>query len=225
LATEDVDLAAPLELQHDGSRRLLDRLLEAGFDEEVRGAEEPAFIYPLRGQERAYLQFIANLTGSGTKRSGDRDRLMRFSGIHAEKLRHVDVLLHATWNVRLEAEGIARPVRVANPSAYLAQKLLTLEERPSAQRAKDLLYVFDTLAIFAESARQLGEQAETLVPPLSKKARAKITRAAEAHCFTEGTTAHEAANIARDQRQNPPTAAHIASACAFALPRVLPGLL
>lgn len=225
LATEDVDFAAPLELQHHRSRELLDRLLEAGFDEEIRGAENPAFIYPLRGQEQAYLQFIANLTGSGTTRSGERDRLMRFSGIHAEKLHHVDVLLHATWTVRLEAEGIALPVRVVNPSAYLVQKLLTLGKRRSAQRAKDLLYIFDTLAIFAQSLRQLGEQAGTLVPVLPKNAKKKIRRAAEVYCFTDGVTAREASNIAQEQRQSPPTAIQIVTACAITLPRVLPELL
>jgi len=225
LATEDVDFAAPLELQRDGSHQLLDRLREAGFEEKVRGTEEPAFIYPLRGQETTYLQFIANLTGSGRKRSGDRDRLMRFSGICAEKLRHVDVLLHATWDVSLEAEGTALQVRVANPSAYLVQKLLTLEERIPAKRAKDLLYIFDTIAIFSESLSQLGDQAETLVPMLSRKARKKITSAAAIHCFTEGATAREAAKIAQDQRQLPPTATKIVAACALGMRRILPDLL
>jgi len=209
LATEDVDFAAPLGLQHDGSRALLNRLVEAGFDEQVRGAEAPSFIYPLRGPEHAYLQFIANSTGSGTKRSGDRDRLMRFSGIHAEKLRHVDLLLHATWDVRLSAEEIAIPVRVVNPSAYLVQKLLTLGERTPAKRAKDLLYVFDTLAIFAGTLGELGERAGTLLPVLSRAARKKIRRSAETHCFTNGATAYEASNIAQEQRRSPPTAAQV----------------
>ena len=225
LSTEDVDFAAPLGLQHDGSRELLDRLLEAGFEEKIRGAEDPAFIYPLRDQEHAYLQFIANLTGSGTKRSGEKDRLMRFSGIHAEKLRHVDLLLHSTWYVQLSADGIALPVRVVNPSAYLVQKLLTIGERAPAKRAKDLLYVFDTLTIFADALRQLGDQAGTLLPVLSINARKKIRRSADAFCFTDGVTAQEASNIAQEQRQPPPTAAQIVSACSVALPRVLPELL
>lgn len=225
LATEDVDLAAPLGLQHDGSQGLLDRLLEAGFEVKVRGAEDPAFIYPLRDQEPAYLQFIANLTGSGSKRGGERDRLMCFSGIHAEKLRHVDVLLHSPWDVQLTSGGIALSVRVVNPSAYLVQKLLTLGERAPAKRAKDLLYVFDTLAIFEGALRQLGDQAGALLPVLSHKAWKKVRSSAEAHCFTEGAAAHEAADIAREQRRSPPSAAQIASACALALPRVLPDVL
>lgn len=225
LTTEDIDFAAPLELQHDGSRQLLDRLLEAGFEESIRGAEYPAFTYPLRGQERTYLQFVANLTGSGTTRSGEKDRLMSFSGIHAEKLRHIDVLLHAAWKVELEAEGLPLSVRVVNPSAYLLQKLLTLGERATPKRAKDLLYIFDTLTLFGESLRALGEQAQALVPELSRKTGNKIKKAAETYCFTDGPAAHEAAKIAQEQRQSPPTATQIVSACEFALPRVLPDLL
>lgn len=225
LVTEDVDLAAPLELQHDGSRRLLDRLLEAGFEEEVRGAQEPAYIYPLQGQGSSYLQFIANLTGSGRKRGGAKDRLMRFSGIQAEKLRHVDILLHSAWNASLESEGLALQVQVTNPSAYLVQKLLTLEGRIPAKRGKDLLYIYDTLTIFSESLTQLGDQMKALVPELSRKAKERASRTASNHCFTDGETAAYAAKIARAQRQRPPTAADIAAACKLGLPRVLPALV
>lgn len=105
LTTEDVDVAAPLELQHDGSQALLERLTEAGFTEEVRGADEPAYIYTLGGRDAACVQFLAHLAGSGTRRDGRRDRLLRFSGIHAEKLRHVDVLMDTTCDVPLGHDG------------------------------------------------------------------------------------------------------------------------
>ena len=147
---------------------------------------------------------------------------MRFSGIHAEELRHLDILLHATWEVQLEADGVALRIRVVNPSAYLVQRLLTLEERLPAKRAKDLLYIFDTLAVFSESSSQLGDRAEALVPALSARAREKIRRAARIHCQTHGTTAGQAGRIAMDQRRLPPTAAQIVAACALGLPRALP---
>lgn len=224
LMTEDIDLAAPLELQHDGSRQLLDRLLTAGFEPRVSGAEYPAYTYPLQNHSSAYLQFIANLTGSGTTRDGSRDRLMRFSGIHAEKLRHVDVLLHAPWEANLEREGDSISVRVANPSAYVLQKLLTLRDRRPAKRAKDLLYIFDTLALCSDTLSELGDQTQALVPELSNKAAKRARTTADEHCFTEGRSAHEAARIAGDQRQAPPTAQRVVAGCRLGLTRMLPTL-
>lgn len=221
LVTEDVDFAAPLELQHDGGRDLLDRLLHAGFEEEVRGADEPAYLYRLPGDDSAYLEFIADLVGSGTKRGGKRERSMLFSGIHAQKLRHVDVLLHAPWEVEVRFEGGDLRLRVANPVAFLTQKLLTLKARRPAKQSKDLLYIFDTLAIFADSLRELEKSAPDLVPDLPHKARAKILRTATEICFTEGPASRGAAAIAAEQRDRPPDSAQIVSACELGVRRVL----
>ncbi|MFT5286631.1 MAG: hypothetical protein ACI8TQ_002801 [Planctomycetota bacterium] len=92
LTTEDVDIAAPLELRFDKSQNLLSQLNEAGFVEEVRGADEPTYIYRSVDEQESYVQFIAPLKGSGIKRDGTKDRLLRFSGINAEKLQYVDLL-------------------------------------------------------------------------------------------------------------------------------------
>ena len=101
LTTEDVDLAAPLQLAQAGGEDLAARLRAAGFEAEVRGAEEPCHRYRF-GQTIATLQFIAPLQGSGLNRSGRRDRSLRFSGIVAEKLRSVELLLDAPWPLELD---------------------------------------------------------------------------------------------------------------------------
>lgn len=245
LTTEDVDLAAPGDLSSTRDQRLLQGLLAAGFDEVVRGAEEPTFLYTLRSDAQTYIQFVAHATGSGRKRSGERDRLMTFSGIRAEKLGHVDILLHAPWTVTMDvdpsggplsprdrvaaapsgAEGNTLDVHVANPPAYLAQKLLTLASRPFDKRGRDLLYVFDTLALFGDALDRLGSQARELVPGLTAK-RARAARlAVERHCQPDATAIRQATRIARDLRRSTPPPDQLASAIRRNLPRVLPQLL
>jgi len=221
LTTEDVDIVAPLELQHDGGSHLLHCLKEAGFEEEVRGGTEPAYIYRLRGQRGAYLQFLADLGGSGRKRSGKADRLMRFSGIHAEKLRGVGVLLHAPWKLRLRGETEPVELQVANPVSYLAQKLLCSKGRPVDKQAKDLLYIFDTIAIFAESLGELEDRAPDWLPPLSRKQKSTIVAAATSTCFEQSDVSRAAATIAREQRSDAPDSAQIVAACRLGLQRVL----
>jgi len=64
---------------------LVARLRDAGFEEEVQGAQGPCHRYRF-GDTIATLQFVAPLTGSGRggrKRSSQRDRALRFSGIVA----------------------------------------------------------------------------------------------------------------------------------------------
>lgn len=225
LVTEDVDVAAPLELQHDGGRDLLDRLLRAGFEEEVRGADEPVYAYRLPGDESAYLEFIADLVGGGGKRDGGRDRSMRFSGIHAQKLRHVGLLLHAPWEVETRSHGDALRLRVANPVAFMTQKLLVLRKRPPAKQFKDLLYVFDTLAIFADSLHELGKRAPRLVPELPAKAKNTILRTARELCFAETAVSRGAAAAAAEQRDRPPDSPQIVAACQLGLRRILAHVL
>ena len=237
LTTEDVDLAAPLELQHGGERPLLEQLERAGFSEEVQGAEYPAYTYRLPEGEYGYLQFIAPLTGSGKLRSGQQDRVMRFFGIHAEKLRYVDLLLHALngilvylllihapWSLSVQSGEISTIVRVVNPVAFLVQKLLVLPDRGD-KRAKDLLYIFDTLSVFANALDELGRNAEALLPAISDKAKRKLNDSAARYCFVESDHSRNAAAIATEQRRRPPDSAQLVAACELGLRRVLRPLI
>lgn len=224
LTTEDVDLAAPLELRHDGSRELLNRLEEAGFREEVRGADYPAYTYLSPSDGSAYLQFIAPLTGSGTSRDGREDRLLRFSGICAEKLRHVDILLHRPWTVTVQSDGNDVTLQVVNPVAFLVQKLLVMRGR-TARRGKDLLYVFDTLSIFADALTDLRAAATDLVQAPSATTTGRIRRAAQEFCFEESDVSREAAAISAEQRARPPDSPQIVRACQLGLRRVLASLV
>lgn len=48
-------------------------------------------------------------------------------------------------------------VLVAHPACFIAQKLLIASKRTPAKRGQDVLYVHDTLELFASSLRVLGE--------------------------------------------------------------------
>jgi hypothetical protein len=219
LTTEDVDLAAhrDLELTHGNSQEVLDALREVGFEEAIAGADRPSHRYVLAGAP-GYLEFIAPRIGSGQRRNGSSITALRFGGVVAEALPEVDLLLHAPWTATLD-EGVE--VSIVNPIAYLLQKLLVLSDRRPPKRAKDLLYVYDTLVIFNARWPELRERAGALRPPLTKKQIAR-TRSALDRFAGETTDDHrEAALLASSQRAKPPTA----DAIARALSRTLPDLL
>ena len=95
--------------------------------------------------EGFYAEFLTPLSGSEDRRDGRPDVTERISGIVAQKLRYLEVLLIEPWIVRLDANlgfHLAEPadVRVTNPASYIAQKLLIHSRRSRANRAKDVLY-------------------------------------------------------------------------------------
>jgi hypothetical protein len=81
-------------------------------------------------------------------------------------LRHLDLLLHSPWLVELgrTAEfpkaGTAT-VHIANPAALIAQKLLINAKRSPADRAKDILYIHDTIETFGSSLDQIRTEWDT----------------------------------------------------------------
>jgi hypothetical protein len=48
-------------------------------------------------------------------------------------------------------------VRVANPVSFLSQKILIQDVRDRKDRAKDILYIHDTIEIFAGHLAELRE--------------------------------------------------------------------
>jgi hypothetical protein len=225
LTTEDIDLAASLELQADGSDALLRHLQAAGFREEVEGVDDASYSYRLEHGDGAYLQFLAPRMGDGTRRRGRSVHVVRVSGVQAERLRDIDLLLHRPWQISLQVGKSTGRLWVANPSAYLVQKLLTLEHRRGRKRAKDLLYVFDTLAIFADGLEALASRVGDLLPEVRRGTLLRLTRAVNEQCFRETDISREAAAIAAAQRRSPPSSSQIVSACRQALPLVLNGLI
>jgi hypothetical protein len=228
LTTEDVDIALPVEL---ASRSLPDlrRRMDREFVAEIQGADRASFRYrtirELQGA-RPYVQFIARRVGTGTTRAGKANPILEVGGLVAEELPSVEMLLHEPWALDLAQGGSKIVVQVVNPVAFVAQKAVIAESRPSAaKRGKDLLYVYDTLSMFSSL---FGEQGPppAWCPELGERRARKLVRACKKHWFSidASDTCREAAALARDQRVSPPDARTIAASCSYGVPRFLSAL-
>lgn len=172
LMTKDADVAAPLDLPSRGST-IAQRLIDAGFRQQLSGDHiPPVSSYALGdGADGYYVEFLAPLIGGERKRNGRLDATAKVGGVSAQKLRHLDVLLLSPWQVTISLEqgfpvGKPTAIRIPNPAAYLVQKVLVLRSRTPGKQAKDVLYLHDTLAIFADAFPVLGAAWAALKPQL-----------------------------------------------------------
>ncbi len=157
LTTQDVDVAAPLRLA-PLEQSIAQRLIAAGFEQRFSGDHlPPVSEYALGDEETGfYVEFLAPLEGGEVKRGGRQDATTRVGGLTAQKLRHLEILLSAPWQVSISREAgfpVSRPtaIRIPNPAAYIVQKVLVLRKRKPNKLAKDVLYLHDTFAVFSDS--------------------------------------------------------------------------
>src|SRR5215472_13566038 len=129
LTTLDADIAIPEGLPRKVDGDMRERLLKAGFKEEFLGEENPPATHFTLGAEGTgfYAEFLTPLTGSVYKK-GKRDATAKIAGVIAQRLRYIDLLLVSPWRVELPIEEGAASARVlvANPAAFLAQKILVI---------------------------------------------------------------------------------------------------
>lgn len=184
LRTGDVDVALdPRALERDTGIR--ERLAASGFREEFLGDDRPPVTHYSLGDKASgfYVEFLSPLLGGDRRRDGSRDVTERIAGVTAQKLRYLDILLVEPWTVTIgEAQGIplARPAQllVPNPASFVIQKLLIASRRRREDRAKDTLYVHDTIELFAADLEALhGIFVGRLAPTLSRSARLALRRA------------------------------------------------
>ncbi len=97
LRTRDVDFAFSLNAPLEGD--LKNALNKAGFKEELLGEPMSPNTQYYLGEEEAgfYAEFLTVKRGSGEKRDGKPDSTLLKAGITAQKLRHLELLLEATW--------------------------------------------------------------------------------------------------------------------------------
>jgi len=203
LGTLDTDVAVPPHLPATGSdiRR---RLLENGFREQLMGDTLPpaAHYHVATGDSGFYAEFLTPLEGSEVKRGGKRDATASIAGVSAQKVRHLGVLLGAPWEVMIApANGYPTPgvrqVRVPNPAAFLAQKILIRDKRNLGKRAKDALYIHDTIETFGGNLLAIRNEWESNVrTALHANAVRQVERAREAYFQEVDDTLREAARIA-----------------------------
>jgi hypothetical protein len=155
LATLDADVALPRRLKVTRDE-IYHRLAANGFEPEFFGHHRPpAAHYRLTDPNvQFYAEFLTPLTGSAVTRRGKQKATQRIGGVSSQSLRYVEVLLAAPWNLTLSANDgfpLAHEARVqiTNPVSFLAQKILIHGRRSRDERAKDILYMHDTIQIFA----------------------------------------------------------------------------
>jgi hypothetical protein len=203
LGTLDTDVAVPPHLPATGPD-IRQRLLESGFRERMMGDTQPpaAHYHVATDDSGFYAEFLTPLKGSEVKRGGRRDATTSIAGVSVQKLRHLEVLLGFPWEVMIAAANGyptpgARQVRVPNPAAFLAQKILIRDKRNLAKRAKDVLYIHDTIETFGGSLPAIRDEWKSKVrSTLHANAVRQIERAADAYFREVDDALREAARIA-----------------------------
>ena len=184
LRTGDVDVALdPRALGRDAGIR--ERLAASGFREEFLGDDRPPVTHYSLGDEASgfYVEFLSPLLGGDRRRDGSRDVTERIAGVTAQKLRYLDILLVEPWTVTIgEEQGVplARPtnILIPNPASFVVQKLLIEARRSREDRAKDVLYVHDTIELFAPTLDALHALFSAAIEPaLPRSTRLALQRA------------------------------------------------
>lgn len=210
LFTLDTDIALPARLPSKASS-IRARLLESGFQEELLGDHRPPVAHYRLGGETSgfYAEFLTPLIGGPGKRSGKADPTIRIGGVTSQKLRHLDLLLRSPWSVTLDqSQGFpvsqSVGVCIANPAGYMAHKLLVYSKRPPADRAKDILYIHDTIEVFGSSLERLrNEWQGALRHHLHRNALRSMETAAGSLFKNVTDTAREAALMAVGRNLSP----------------------
>ena len=227
LMTHDADVAIPLHIKK-ARQDVRTRLRTAGFKEEFFGEERPPVTYYRLGGEQSgfYAEFLTPLAGGSHRRDGSPDATTSISGVTAQKLRHLDLLLLNPWTVQLPgAAGYpigekSVAIQVPTVVSYLVQKLLVLPRRKPQDRGKDLLYIHDAIELFGSAFEELRTTYLDVVRPALHRNRLKELKEAAAHAFVVSSdTAAEAVVIARSQGRSL-TVSELCDLCAYGFDRI-----
>ncbi len=156
LTTLDADIAVPrrLPVQREDLR---ERLIPGGFTEEFLGADQPpATHYRLSDVGSGfYVEFLTPLVGGEYDRRNRRKATLRVAGVTSQQLRYIELLLQRPWTIEVHEGSFSGSIPVANPVTFMVQKLLIHRRRRPEDRAKDILYIHDTLQLFGARLDEL----------------------------------------------------------------------
>jgi hypothetical protein len=181
ISTLDTDVALP-ERMAAGEQDIRARLVERGFTEELLFGEDhpPATHYILSGVSSGfYAEFLSPLTGSAIGRDQKSKKTVEIAGVVSQRLRYIEILLDRPWSVELSWDGFTASIRIANPVSYLAQKVLIHRRRAPEDRAKDILYMHDTLEVFGAQLPELAGLWRMISSGLSRPALRTVQRASQ----------------------------------------------
>ena len=95
-------------------------------------------------------------------------------------------------------------MRVANPAAYLAQKILVVERRPKDGKGKEILYIHDTIDLFARNLDGIRAVVDRQVKPNAHAKLARFVERSAVNMFGETTDAiRDGALIVRERALSP----------------------
>ncbi len=189
LMTNDFDWALPKRLPRRG-RDLRTLLNDAEFIGVVVGPDQrpPVTRYqPARYGSTdlgpIYAEFLVSLTGPADRQSLTTE----VSGVSAQRLRFMEIALIDPISVEmsklteLDHPGPSATLRVPHPMNYLVHKLLTLDYRAAAQKAKDFAYLYqvfrDTRTRWDDMRAQLDRLRDALVKRWVRRATSTLTQA------------------------------------------------
>jgi hypothetical protein len=218
LTTLDGDVAVPPKLKQKEST-IRTRLLDAGFQEEFVGEDRPPATHYHYGKGGGfYVEFLAPLAGGEYDRSGRRKATKEVSGISSQLLRYIELLMISPWKIELGEENgypltPKRTIQIANPASFLSQKILIHRERDFKDRAKDLLYMHDTIEVFSEHLEELREIfTKEVQPTLHARRTAELKEAHNGLFGKVDDTIREAVLIAPGRKLSPQSLAESARA-------------
>ena len=209
LTTKDTDFAFSAGAPLEGDIKAA--LAKEGFAEKLSGENHPPVThYELSNDDAGfYTEFLTPLVGSGRKRDGSPDATVSVAGVTAQKLRHLEILFVDPWVIRIGPDkGFPLPgkvdLQVANPASFIVQKLLIQQDRKPAKRAQDVLYIHDTLELFAGALPALKESWEKKIRPTMHKRTARTAIEMSVSTFSGVTdTIREAARMAPGRNLSP----------------------
>lgn len=208
LATLDADVAFGRRVQLDGD--ICQALKQEGFEQELTGENRPPVSRYILGDDTPtgfYAEFLTPLMGPSHTADGRTLATVAKSGITAQQLRFLDLLFHSPWEVTLgEDWGADSPVtiRIPNPVVFVAQKLLIHEGRSPEKRSQDLLYIHDTIELFAAERDQLQKLwRDDVLPRVDPGWVRRLSAAREEAFGTLSDTLRDAARIPQDRDLDP----------------------
>lgn len=171
IGTTDMDLAVPAALPVKSAAPVVDLMRAAGFKELNFGCGNKAVIkYVPVEASPIDLEFLCPLSGIRGGRTRSPASYAVQTGLLAQPLRYLELLLCRPWEVDLgripelvALRGIS--VRVPNPAAYVVQKILIRDEgRSAAAREKDCFYIYEVSGVFRDALASLRGEFENLAP-------------------------------------------------------------
>lgn len=220
LVTLDADVAIPRSLPVEG-QDIRQRLISSGFTEEFLGRDHPPATHYHLGDTSSgfYVEFLTPLVGGEYDRQNRRRATLRVAGATSQQLRYIGLLLNRPWMIELSDVAFTGRVQVANPASFVAQKLLIHRRRNVDDRARDLLYVYDTLQLFGSQLHELRTEWRVhLAPQIPDRALKELVKSTRALFLEVSDDIRRAARIS-PERQLTPEAIRVA--CAHGLAQLL----